>query len=122
MLFFFWVIICVHTKFVSLNFVRDRATDKICNLTNFDRFLNIRVTLEYRLILKDQSWIFKYVAVTVAVAVALVVAVVVAVAVAVASASAANKTWIFKCLKFYVLLFFFLHMIAKNLSGCDLKI
>ena len=51
-------------------------------LPNFDRFLNIRVTLEYRLILKDQSWIFKYVAVAVAVVVA------------VATASAANKTWI----------------------------
>ena len=46
------------------------------------------------------SWIFNCVAVAVDVAVAVVVAVVVAVAVAAATAIAANKTWIFKCLKF----------------------
>ena len=48
------------------------------------------------LIIIGLSWIYKCVAVAVSVAVAVVVAVVVAVA----TASAANKTWIFKCLKF----------------------
>ena len=53
---------------------------------------------------QNLSWCFKWVAFTVAVAVAVAVAVgvavVVAVVLAVATASAANKTWIFKCLKF----------------------
>ena len=54
-----------------------------------------------------QSWIFKCVDVAIAVAVAIVVAV----AVTVATVSAANKTWIIKCLKFlhiFFIIFFIL--------------
>ena len=56
-----------------------------------------------------QSWISKCVAIA--------VDVVVAVVVAVATASAANKTWIFKCLKFFriiiIIIFIFLLKIQK---------
>ena len=68
-------------------------------------------------------WIFKCVAVAVAVAVAVVVAVVIAVVVAVATASAANKTCIFKCLKFLRIIIIFFHIFTENSkSGCNLKI
>ena len=61
-----------------------------------------------------QSWIFKCVAVTVAAVEALVVAVVVAVAVTVATTSAANKTWIFICLKFLrIITIIFLHIFTE---------
>ena len=72
--------------------------------------------LDEKMTIFYKSWIFKCVAVAVAVAVV--------VAVAVAPASAANKTFIFKCVKcLRIIIMTLFHIFTLNSkSGCDFKI